>query len=869
MKTLVLRCILMAFIITSAAAGAVAGQSGVARHDNVLLGFHFVPDHADETAKALPHIDRSGLAPGFWDYCAHMPEDLRYVSYADFWYWWYTLERYKGDEKGLEEFDKIVDACLSRGMKVKVDLAYSSFWTADHDWAKDADMVYGPNDMDDWIHLCDLLGRRYSGRVALWMLQGEANLSIYWPGRGMDWVHEIYKNGYKAFKRADPDVLVSISGTNPGNGAPDMWGGISNPDSITRWLKENILACPGYFDSIPMNHFADVKGADPYGSMAKYYDTIHGFMDQAGVKDAEVDSGESSVQWTQNKDELPDGPPPTSMADLDPEKSPLSVMKQAWQMNESQGTFFDRGGNKFMWWATEFAPGYPWLWRWGFRKYEDHWGAWDASYKIPGTNIVYKHETPDGKTIDLRKAWPDPASVYYPVWEVYKFWQQCTPPGAEAVRLPMEVTGNTSRVLKIATWLQAADKCVLLMQADKQTPAAIDLDLSKTSWADGDSLTVSIRNESIDYAYGTRKTVAERSIESAVSNGRLRFDMPSFAGFTTVAIARKSPALAAEFLSQAVLGEPEVARETKGVVTIRNTGTAKWSKRRVKVGLFSVAAFADAKQAVWSLPHDVEPGQSVAVDLGLPAASAAKVECYTLRLREGGKWFGPTYSFTIRVSDPDAPRRFLAFREVGKIRLKWFTPTRGDVSSYEIYRADGFEQPSSLLKTVKGTEYVDTDVTPDRAYYYHVVPIGRDGKPGRRSNEDNAKAISQPKLYDAEIVSHDIPASMTGGESIPVTITVKNTGSRAWDLSDPAKTSFRLKSMALWGSKNEAILPALEIEDRSQVRPGETVSFHFTYAAPKPGAFENHWITEMTVNGGTRAYFGTPLLAETRITGGR
>ena len=95
---------------------ALDAQKGQTSRDEILLGLHYgdISNHKGRREVDYPR----NIWPFFQDYIKHMEDDMLATSYADFWRWWYILDRYKGDEKGLEEFDQIVDACLERGLKV-------------------------------------------------------------------------------------------------------------------------------------------------------------------------------------------------------------------------------------------------------------------------------------------------------------------------------------------------------------------------------------------------------------------------------------------------------------------------------------------------------------------------------------------------------------------------------------------------------------------------------------------------------------------------------------------------------------------------------------------------------------------------------
>jgi len=153
----------------------------------------------------------------------------------------------------------------------------------------------------------------------------------------------------------------------------------------------------------------------------------------------------------------------------------------------------------------------------------------------------------------------------------------------------------------------------------------------------------------------------------------------------------------------------------------------------------------------------------------------------------------------------------------------------------------------------------------DKAYYYHVVAVNGRGKASRPSNEDNAKALSQPRIYDAEIVRHTIPAEAQLGQAVKAEVTVKNTGTKEWDLTRPDEISFSLDTMQLWGSQDETILPRIPISRKTSIKPGESVKLTVPFAAPSTGRHENHWVVSVDVAGKGKAWFGTPLLVETNV----
>jgi hypothetical protein len=315
---------------------------------------------------------------------------------------------------------------------------------------------------------------------------------------------------------------------------------------------------------------------------------------------------------------------------------------------------------------------------------------------------------------------------------------------------------------------------------------------------------------------------------------------------------------------------------------LKNTGGAAWTAGSVKLVSLPRTGEGDASAGgEFELPSDVAPGASVAVAVKLPGGPAAGRYYAPLRLRGAdGGWIGPEFGVVWRSIESDSVRKFIAHREVGQVKLQWFAPTSDKaVKAYEIHRADGFGLEPKLLVTTVGYDYVDSPPIKDQAYYYHVVPVFKDGTRGRASMQDNAPALSKPRIMDAQIVGHTLPATVRVGDVTTATVTVKNTGSKTWDLSRPEELRYWFGTTQLWDIQNENQLPKLAFGDKKEVKTGEEVTVSFPYVGRKPGSFENQWVMRMEVpreeEGGRwrgwdvpakYAYFGTPLLWVTHVT---
>lgn len=828
------------------------------RPEEVLLGLHYcdASNHEGQQEENYP----INIFPFFDDYLKYLEDEMRLTSFADFWRWWYIFERYKGDEKGLEEFDEIVDACLERGLKVQLTLAWSTWWTLDQDWEEGFHLPVGPLDLDDWIHICERVGRRYRGRIALWNLQGEANdLEHYWLGRPIEHVQAVYRLGYRALKRTDPGTLVAVSGASPS----------VSRQKLDEWYWSNLSRLAGHYDSVPLNYFADV--ADPYGGAMNFYDSIRSMLRKLGQDGVELGMGEASIQWAE-----------TTERALEDRK--LSLENQARRANEVYGGLFNAGMNKFIFWGTEFAPGGGhWPWRWGFRNFEDWWGIFPPDHKVPGTQIVYRLKTPGGKDIDLRPKWPRPADPYYPIWEVFKFWAQSAPAGSESVRLPLTGDSTPGTLWKLGAYQGARDLAIALIYQDAKNPLKLILDLGRTGWKPGLPLALEAENKALDLRTGIGTLNWSKSWQETVAPEPLAIELPPSEGFTAVRIRPGRSAPRAERVGQVLPDAVPVGERVEGYLVVRNAGEEAWPVGEYELALCGQPAPGTSGAAAdlrWPVGEVVAAGKTAAVPIALPAAQVAGDFYFPLRLRShSGHWIGPVFGVTYRAEEKEAPRKLVAHRELGHIRLQWFAPESGAaVDHYEIERSPGYEKPFEKLAVTQATGFIDAAVEKDHAYYYRVVAVASQGRRSRPSAEDNAKALSRPRFLDAEIVSHDLPPTVRVGDPVTVTVTFRNTGSKAWDLRRPQETAYWLQPTRLWGRQNEKQLGRLAIEGTDQVAPGQPIQIQFPYVGRKPGRFENHWIMYMEKPGTRKpqksgwegkihyAYFGTPLLVETVVT---
>ncbi len=103
------------------------------------------------------------------------------------------------------------------------------------------------------------------------------------------------------------------------------------------------------------------------------------------------------------------------------------------------------------------------------------------------------------------------------------------------------------------------------------------------------------------------------------------------------------------------------------------------------------------------------------------------------------------------------------------------------------------------------------------------------------SNTATVTVNAAPPSLDAQFISQSVPASMIAGQTYPVSVQMKNTGTATWT----AATAFKLGSQnpqdnQTWGMSRN-LLPA-------SIAPGQTATFNFNVMAPATtGTYNFQW----------------------------
>ncbi len=104
------------------------------------------------------------------------------------------------------------------------------------------------------------------------------------------------------------------------------------------------------------------------------------------------------------------------------------------------------------------------------------------------------------------------------------------------------------------------------------------------------------------------------------------------------------------------------------------------------------------------------------------------------------------------------------------------------------------------------------------------------------NGSNDGPAATQP-MYDASVVSVDMPAQITQGDSYDAVITMKNTGTAPWS----ANGASPVKLGAVGGNGGDAYrftgAVSFAMDSETIVRKGQTYEFHFKMKAPAPGIY--------------------------------
>ncbi len=131
---------------------------------------------------------------------------------------------------------------------------------------------------------------------------------------------------------------------------------------------------------------------------------------------------------------------------------------------------------------------------------------------------------------------------------------------------------------------------------------------------------------------------------------------------------------------------------------------------------------------------------------------------------------------TSEKTPPSAPRNVKAVPGDGEITLNWDTPESiggSQITSYNIYRSESSDTPTSFDSIGNVTTYTDTDVTNGETYYYQVSAVNSIGE-SDRSDKVSATPQSEAQGYLTGRIKQGLNKGVSGAQ-----VEVNNTGQTA------------------------------------------------------------------------------------------
>ncbi len=311
---------------------------------------------------------------------------------------------------------------------------------------------------------------------------------------------------------------------------------------------------------------------------------------------------------------------------------------------------------------------------------------------------------------------------------------------------------------------------------------------------------------------------------------------------------------AATFVAQTVPTSLEPGQGANVSVTFRNSGTTTWTAATN----FRLASQNPADNGNWGLSRvnlgaPVAPGEVASVNFPIVApAAAGNYNFQWQMLQEGTGRFGdvsPNVVIAVAPVQPpgfdgssyvaqDVPLTMTAgqTRAVSVTLRNSGTTTWSTAGGYRLASQNPANNSTWLLNQVAlpgpvapgaSVTFAFTITAPTSAGTHNLqwqMSAG-DGALFGDATPNIPVIVSAPLQNAATYVGQSVPGAMTAGQSYPITVTLRNSGSTTWT----AGGNYRLASQnpadnTSWGL-NRVALP-------SSVAPGATVTFSFNVTAP-------------------------------------
>ena len=142
-------------------------------------------------------------------------------------------------------YDAIAAAAQARGIEVFASLAYTPAWATGG-----PELTGVPDDPQQWADFCFLAARRYRGKIRIWGMWNEPNLTKFWSGSRQQYFDVILKPGADAVRAGNPDAQVA---------GPDLAHLTSNGADWYYWLRDTVENAGDKLDIIT-HHLYDNDG---------------------------------------------------------------------------------------------------------------------------------------------------------------------------------------------------------------------------------------------------------------------------------------------------------------------------------------------------------------------------------------------------------------------------------------------------------------------------------------------------------------------------------------------------------------------------------------------------------------------------------
>jgi hypothetical protein len=295
---------------------------------------------------------------------------------------------------------------------------------------------------------------------------------------------------------------------------------------------------------------------------------------------------------------------------------------------------------------------------------------------------------------------------------------------------------------------------------------------------------------------------------------------------------------------------------------MRNTGSNSWTVAGYRLGSQNPHENTNWGASRVAAAADVAPGQEAVVTWTVTAPSTAGIYNFQWRmLNVGVEWFGalsPNVAVTVQGSAPppnDAvfvTQNVPALMNAGQQYQVSVTMRNTGSNTWTVagYRL-GAQNPNDNMNWGASRVALSSDVAPGQDavvtwtvtapatpgsynFQWRMLNLGVEWFGERSANVVVAVQDGAPLVNASAFVSQTVPATMTAGASVQVSVTMRNTGTTTWT---PA--AYRLGAQnphdnSNWGAARVA-LPG-------DVAPGQDAVVTWTVTAPAtPGSYNFQW----------------------------